>query len=138
VASPPPSRDPAGFAPDPTVPIVQPEPALTGQTADNAARFAKLQRFYVQAQRYGKGGIRELDNGRYRFYGQVTPARSSGEMVGRRLVREWDPRSDTARIWHETLDSSGRVRIVRPDVQHTGGKKIHYMFDASGEFVGVF
>ena len=27
------------------------------------------------------------------------------------------------RIWHETLDHAGNVRIVRPDVTATGGKE---------------
>ena len=35
----------------------------------------------------------------------------------------------------ETLDHEGRVRIVRPE---TGGEKVHYMFDESGNLVEIF
>ncbi|MFF9819668.1 DUF6531 domain-containing protein [Streptomyces sp. NPDC014006] len=102
------------------------------------ANAAQLQDFYEQAQKYGKGGYKELANGRFRFYGEISPARNPGEMIGRRLVREWDPATGAKRIWHETLDAEGRVRIVRPDVKVTGGKKVHYQFDRNGKFVGTF
>jgi RHS repeat-associated protein len=113
-------------------------PACGGAGADNAANYAKQQRYYEQAQKYGKGGVRELESGRFRFYGTIAEARNPGEMVGRRLVREWDPATDATRIWHETVDHAGNVRIVRPDVKVTGGKKVHYVFDALGNFTGTF
>ena len=50
-------------------------------------------------------------------------------MVGQRTVREWDPATGAQRTWLETLDSQGRVRIVRPE---TGGSKTHYDFDQQG------
>jgi hypothetical protein len=68
-----------------------------------------------------------------RYYGDITPAAKPGEMVGRRLVREWDPATDTTRTWHETVDQSGNVRIVRPE---TGGPKVHYYFDEFGNYGG--
>jgi uncharacterized protein RhaS with RHS repeats len=54
-------------------------------------------------------------------------------LVGRRLVREWDPFGGNKRTWHETLDHHGRVRQVRPV---TDGPKVHYMFDEFGKFTG--
>ncbi len=54
-------------------------------------------------------------------------------MLGRRLVREWNPANGRMRTWHETIDRSGRVRIVRPV---SGGPKIHYLFDKEGNYVG--
>ncbi|MEV0566863.1 RHS repeat-associated core domain-containing protein [Dactylosporangium sp. NPDC050588] len=92
--------------------------------------------FLDQAAKYGKAGVRELPDGRVRFYGEVAKARTAGEMVGRRLVREWNPANGATRIWNETLDHAGRVRIVRPDVVATGGSKVHYMFDAVGKYTG--
>ncbi len=86
-----------------------------------------------QLREYGQRGAKILENGRIRFYGETTPARMSGEMSGRRLVREWDPASGAKRTWFETLDSSGRVRIVRPE---TGGQKVHFIFDQLGNYVG--
>lgn len=79
--------------------------------------------FLDQAARYGMGGVRELPDGRVRFYGEIVEARTPGEMFGRRLVREWDPRTGATRIWHETVDHLGNIRIVRPDVDVTGGKR---------------
>ena len=93
-------------------------------------------KFLDQAAKYGKGGVRELADGRVRFYGEIAEARTPGEMVGRRLVREWNPDTGAARIWHETLDHAGIVRIVRPDITATGGNKIHYMFDGGGNYAG--
>lgn len=94
--------------------------------------------FLDQAAKYGKGGVRELPDGRVRFYGEVAEARTPGEMVGRRLVREWNPETGATRIWHETLDHAGKVRIVRPDVNVTGGAKVHYLFNTAGEYAGSF
>ncbi|MBS2534268.1 hypothetical protein KGQ20_15970 [Catenulispora sp. NF23] len=42
-------------------------------------------------------------------------------MVGRRLVREWDPATGAKRTWHETLDGAGRVRQVRPPGRYLHG-----------------
>ncbi|MGW4490337.1 RHS repeat domain-containing protein [Amycolatopsis sp. NPDC004368] len=107
-------------------------------TAGDGVPYFKAypQEFLDQAAKYGKGGVRELPDGRFRFYGEVATARTPGEMVGRRLVREWNPASGATRIWHETLDHSGNVRIVRPDVSATGGDKVHYMFDTDGNYAG--
>ncbi|MBH5403073.1 hypothetical protein HZZ13_35545, partial [Bradyrhizobium sp. CNPSo 4010] len=99
----------------------------------SAAQGARLAEHLRQAQSYGKGGYKELQNGRVRYYGEMQAARTSGPMAGRRLVREWDPVSGNTRTWNETLDTSGQVRIVRPE---TGGQKVHYQFDQTGKYVG--
>jgi len=101
--------------------------------ASSAAQGAKLAEHLRQAAKYGKAGHRELENGRIRYYGDLSLARTPGEMVGRRLVREWDPSSGATRMWHETLDGTGTIRIVRPV---TPGPKTHYMFDANGGYAG--
>jgi hypothetical protein len=107
----------------------------TASGAESAAQYAKLKDFYGQAESYGSGGIRQLGDGRYRFYGDLTPSTTAGEMAGRRVAREWNPVSGNTRTWMETLDHSGRIRIVRPE---TGGPKIHYLFDAGGNYVKSF
>lgn len=104
------------------------------QEASSAASAARLRAYLRQAEKYGGSGIRELQNGRIRFYGEVSPAETPGEMAGRRLVREWSPETGATRTWHETLDRLGNVRQVRPE---TGGPKVHYVFDANGQYVGV-
>jgi len=104
--------------------------------ADNIADAARLKEYYKQAEKYGTGSIKELENGRFRFYEEIKPARTNGEMVGARHVREWDPYSGLKRDWYETIDHNGNIRQVRPDPNITGGVKVHYMFDSEGKYIG--
>ena len=89
-----------------------------------------------QAKKYGKGGIKDLGDGRVRFYGEIKPASKPGEMAGARLVREWNTITGTKRTWYETLDHEGRIRKVRPNPFIKNGVKVHYLFDAFGNYVG--
>ena len=109
--------------------------ARAASGASSALKGAQLARHLDQLEKYGKAGFRELQNGRIRYFGELQKAAKQGEMAGRRLVREWDPATNAARTWHETLDHAGRVRIVRPEA---GGPKVHYLFDESGSFTGTF
>ncbi|MEK4180764.1 hypothetical protein NSQ61_14705 [Aeribacillus sp. FSL K6-1121] len=108
----------------------------TGNVAHNATQYAKLKTHYKQWEKYGKAGIRELPDGRIRYYGKITPASKPGEMAGRRVVREWNPTTGQKRTWHETVDHNGRIRQVRPDTKFTGGVKVHYRFDSNGNYIG--
>jgi hypothetical protein len=56
-------------------------------------------------------------------------------MIGRRLVREWDPGTGLKRTWHETLDANKNIRIVRPETNF--GIKTHYLFDDKGKYIGT-
>lgn len=89
-------------------------------------------RKFSQLERYGQSGFTELQNGRFRYYGNVTLASSPGEMISRRVAREWNPTTGNTRTWMETLDGAGNIRIVRPE---TGGPKVHFMFNQSGKFI---
>ena len=102
-------------------------------TASSAAQGARLRQHLRQWDRYGTQGFRQLENGRFRYYGDVRPANNPGDMIGRRLVREWDPATGATRTWHETLDATGTVRQVRPV---TDGVKVHHRFDANGNYAG--
>ena len=86
-------------------------------------------------EEYGACGYRTLSNGRIRYYGELDLAKTKGEMAGRRLVREWDPRTGFKRTWNETVDHSGRVRIARPETND--GNKVHYLFDSEEDFIGI-
>jgi hypothetical protein len=108
---------------------------ILNNAAHNAAQYDKLSTFYRLSEKYGKGGVKNLENGRIRFYGQITRAAKPGEMVGRRVVREWNPANGNMRTWMESLDGNANVRIVRPE---TGGTKIHYLFDSEGNFLETF
>lgn len=57
-------------------------------SATSSLQGAKLKEYYRQAEKYGQDSVKELNDGRFRFYGTVTAAKTSGEMAGARLVRE--------------------------------------------------
>ncbi|MET8986294.1 RHS repeat-associated core domain-containing protein [Nonomuraea wenchangensis] len=110
--------------------------AVRTSGASSAANAERLRQYLSQLEKYGKAGHKTLDNGRIRFYGEIDPARRPGEMIGRRVVREWDPTTGAKRTWQETIDGSGRIRQVRPQESLTGGKKVHYRFDKEGYYTG--
>src|SRR5207302_6148980 len=136
------SLDPVGLSADPNPqayvdnPLEWMDPlGLTpcntpSSVVDDPAKVTEHERL---AKKYGKDGFRELGDGRIRYYGKVSPAKTAGEMAGRRMVREWDPNRGISRMWHETVDHSGNIRQVRPI---TGGPKVHYRFDADGNYEG--
>lgn len=103
------------------------------QRAPSSLHGAQLREHLRQLQKYGEAGFKELENGRIRYYGNVTPAETPGAMAGRRLVREWDPLTNSYRTWHETVDLVGMVRRVRPEA---GEAKVHYNFSTAGDYVG--
>jgi hypothetical protein len=109
--------------------------AKSATGAESALSGALLKSHLRHLEKYGQAGFRELESGRFRYYGNLTPAAKQGEMAGRRLVREWDPASGATRTWHETIDRSGNIRIVRPE---TGGPKTHYYFDEFGSYGGAW
>jgi hypothetical protein len=86
-----------------------------------------------QVKKYGKAGYYRLPNGNFRYYPEITPARKPGRMIGTRVVREWNPYTGEKFTWLETLDSHGRVRIIRPQIE---GPKVHYYFDEQGKYIG--
>ncbi|MCT4708603.1 hypothetical protein MUA03_22365 [Enterobacteriaceae bacterium H16N7] len=86
--------------------------AKSNGRATSSLDGAKLKDYYRQAEKYGQAGVKELDNGNYRFYGDITSSRTAGEMAGARLVREWDPKTGQTRTWYETLDHAGNIRSV--------------------------
>lgn len=102
--------------------------------AASAKQAADLSKHLGYAEKYGKGGVKELENGRIRYYGELQPANKAGEMAGRRYVHEYDAATGTSRGWHETVDQAGNVRQVRPELNN--GSKTHYQFDRSGNYTG--
>ncbi|WP_338327877.1 hypothetical protein [Rosenbergiella epipactidis] len=103
-------------------------------SAASSLQGSQLNEYHRQAEKYGKDSIKPLDDGRFRFYGNTTPAKTQGEMAGARLVREWDPSTGKTRTWYETLDHSGNVRSVAP--KPVTNEKNHHIFDAGGNYQG--
>ena len=103
-------------------------------SAHNAADYQKLKDYYTQHEKYGAGGVKKLQNGRYRFYDDIKPSRNPGEIKGARLVREWDPSTGNKRTWYETVDHAENIRSVAPKpVTH---EKNHHIFDIDGNYKG--
>ncbi len=100
----------------------------------SAAQYARLKEHLRQLEKYGTDGFRQLENGRFRYYGALKSPTRSGEMAGARRVREWDPTTGNKRTWFETHDHYGTTRSVRPE---TRGPKVHYLFDENGNYVGT-
>ncbi|OWS73935.1 hypothetical protein CBW22_19465 [Pantoea sp. VS1] len=98
------------------------------------ARVQSDPAYKAVADLWGTGGTKPLEDVRFRFYGNTTPAKTQGEMVGARLVREWDPATGQTRTWYETLDHSGNVRSVAP--KPVTDEKNHHIFDADGNYQG--
>ncbi|WP_219619903.1 hypothetical protein, partial [Bacillus sp. V33-4] len=101
----------------------------TGNDAKNIFNYELLKKDLKYTERYGSQARKELQDGRIRYYGEIQPATKPGEMIGRRTVQELNPRTGNVRTWLETLDGSGKIRQVRPQL---GAVKKHYMFDESG------
>ena len=89
--------------------------------AESAANGAKLREHLRQQEKYGQGGMKELPDGRIRYYGELREARTPGQMAGMRPVREWNPETGQKRTWMETIDHNGNVRQVRPQESITNG-----------------
>lgn len=105
-----------------------------GNRAVSSLERAKLKDCYRQSEKYGQAGVKELENGNYRFYGDMTPSRNAGEMAGATLVRERDPKTGQTRTWYETLDHAGNIRSVAP--KPVTNDKNHHIFDADGNYKG--
>lgn len=102
--------------------------------ANSALSRVHLANDLRRTQKYGNRRV--LSDGRIRYYGNVSPARTRGTIAGRRYVREYNPRTQKSRGWHESVDHYKRVRQVRPDISRTGGKKVHYRFNRKGKYIG--
>jgi YD repeat-containing protein len=101
--------------------------------ATSAFTNSQLKEHLRQIENYGKGGVRELQSGRIRYYGELKPAKNVGEMAGARLVREWDPATGVKRSWYETIDHSGTTRSIAP--KPPTAAKNHRIFDSNGNYI---
>lgn len=107
---------------------------VSARPVSNILHGAQLAEHLRQLEKYGAQGFKALGNGRFRYYGNVTPAKRRGEMAGARLVREWDPKTGNSRTWYETLDHAGKVRSVAP--KPSTNAQNHLIFDKDGNYIG--
>jgi hypothetical protein len=105
---------------------------LLDLAAYSSRQSVLLREHLRQLEKYGEAGYKTLNNGKVRYYGEIIKANKPGEMIGRRMVREWNSENNLFRNWHETLDAKGNIRIVRP--QKVDNVKDHYNFNENGFF----
>ena len=118
----------------PVVPLRQVLPTYPDQPP-SPERLRQIDRAFFGPffrEKYGAGGDKALQNHRIRYYGQVQPSNNAGELAGRRYVHEFDTMTGLTRGWHETLDRTGNVRLVRPE--RDDGIKKNYQFDNDGRY----
>jgi hypothetical protein len=58
--------------------------------------------------------IKELPDGKIRYYQKVRAAQKPGNVLGNRRVVEHDPKTGQVRSWEESIDSNGKVLRVHP------------------------
>lgn len=102
--------------------------------ASNVKQGNDLKTHLRLSETKAEGGVKELSDGRIRYYESLIPAKNPGEMAGRRFVHELDPSRGRTRGWNETLDHEGNIRQVRPQLDT--GIKTHYKFDKNGNYTG--
>ncbi|WP_207631968.1 hypothetical protein [Photorhabdus sp. RW14-46] len=61
--------------------------------------------------------IRELPDGRIRYYDKEALARTKGPTRGRSHVTEWNPSTGSVRSWEETYDHSSKVNRIHPKMK---------------------
>ncbi|MBP6892768.1 hypothetical protein KBB68_04290, partial [Candidatus Babeliales bacterium] len=60
--------------------------------------------------------VRELPDGRIRYYEQEIPSNTQGPTRGRSHVTEFDPKTGRVRLWEECYDHVGNVNRIRPEM----------------------
>jgi filamentous hemagglutinin len=85
----------------------------TAKGADAAAALRSKLSALENAQQTAPR-TRTLPDGRIRYYGAETPARTSGPTRGASYVTEYDPSTGQVRSWMESYDQAGNVTRVHP------------------------
>ena len=73
------------------------------------SKFSGLQKAQVSAVR-----IRNLPDGRIRYYSLEVPASKQGLTRGTSYVTEWNPNNGQVRSWMESYNHYGQVNRVHP------------------------
>jgi hypothetical protein len=86
------------------------------------AKLSGLQKAQGSAVR-----IRDLPDGRIRYYTLEVPASKEGFTKGASYVAEWNPNSGQVRSWMESYNHSGLVILIHPKMLNGQTlKSIHY------------
>jgi hypothetical protein len=95
-----------------------------------------LKRHMKYCKKHGVAETKLLENGKIRYYSNLTKATVTGEMQGRRYVHEFNPSNGRSRGWQETLDHNNNVRQLRPQLNLQNKK--HYLFDINSNLENIW
>jgi RHS repeat-associated protein len=88
----------------------------SGASSANAAAALNSKLSALQGAQANAARVRNLPDGRIRYYGPETPARTPGPTRGAAEVTEWNQNSQSVRMWRESYDHSGNVNRVHPQM----------------------
>ncbi|MGQ8920196.1 hypothetical protein ACUUYP_22610, partial [Pseudomonas lundensis] len=89
-----------------------------GLRCDSPAQKLKRKLSALQSAEKSAERIRELPDGRIRYYDKEALARTSGPTRGRSHVTEYNSATGQVRTWEETYDHFGAVNRVHPKMNN--------------------
>jgi hypothetical protein len=106
------------------------------KTYVNTLSEVDFKRHLKYCKRKGNESIKLLGSGRLRYYNEIKPPRTLGDMKGSRYVHEFNTQNGLSRGWYETLDNNNKIRQVRPEFR--SNEKKHYFFDTKGDLQKIW
>ncbi|WP_047296772.1 RHS repeat-associated core domain-containing protein, partial [Pseudomonas lundensis] len=116
------SKDPISYAGGLNLYAYAPNPVEwvdpLGLRCDSPAQKLKRKLSALQSAEKSAERIRELPDGRIRYYDKEALARTSGPTRGRSHVTEYNSATGQVRTWEETYDHFGAVNRVHPKMNN--------------------
>jgi hypothetical protein len=97
--------------------------AGTGAESANAGSALRSKLSALEDAQSGAASTRTLPDGRVRYYGPETPARTAGPTRGASYVTEHNPATGGVRSWMESYNQAGNVNRVHPKM--INGQQVH-------------
>ena len=91
----------------------------TGAENVNAGAALNRKLSALEGAQQNAGRVRELPDGRIRYYEAERAARNPGRTRGSSYVTEYNPTNGNVRSWNEAYDQAGNVNRVHPKM-HNG------------------
>ncbi|WP_165011088.1 hypothetical protein [Neisseria yangbaofengii] len=87
---------------------------LTPASSVNAQKALRSKLSGLQGAQKSAVKIRNLPDGRIRYYDREVPAKKEGHTRGASFVTEYNPATGNVRQWMESYDSNGNVIRIHP------------------------
>jgi RHS repeat-associated protein len=116
------SKDPIGLAGGMNVHAYAPNSTKwidpLGLRCDSPAEKLRRKISALEGAQATADRVRNLSDGRIRYYDKEALARRVGPTRGRSHVTEWNPNTGQVRVWEETYDHTGAVNRVHPKMSN--------------------